>query len=599
MRVLLGILLSLLFSLGYAEEALQPLPPDQAFTFTTHLSQNDRLTLQWSIAPGYYLYRDQLKIKLAPASQVKLGEIILPEGTDKNDNIRGSYQIYSGVLKVSVPLASINKGILDLIIGYQGCSAKGFCYSPIDKSLQVDLSNVNAPKDLTKNIVVTSHDHFMSEQDYAQKIFDGQSILMIVLSFLGLGLLLAFTPCVLPMIPILSGIIIGHRKKKLTTMKTFFLSLAYVLGMAITYAIAGIVIALIGGRIQAELQRPWVIILFSGIFVLLALSLFGLYKLQLPARWQQRLTDWSNRQKGGTYIGVFLMGSISSLIVSPCVSPPLVGVLAYIAQTGDVWLGATALLALGIGMGVPLLLIGASAGKLLPKAGPWMETLERLMGVMMLAFAIWLLSRVIPGPVALFLWSILLICFAIFMGVFSQVVNDMQRLRRGLGLVILIYGIILMMGAALGNADPFRPWENWKMVSSTKDTSQLVFVTLKNREQLDQELLLAKQNGKPVMIDFYADWCESCIRMERNVLGRSDIKQVLSRFVLLRADVTANNDFDQALLQRFRVVAPPTFLFFDRNGNEVTKEQIVGEMDAENFLSHLTRTIEKEPERAN
>lgn len=596
MRTLLVILLSLFIPFSYAENSLQPLPPEQAFIFTTHLTKNNQLTLQWNIAPGYYLYRDQLRVKLAPASQVQLGEVNLPEGVQKTDSIRGSYQIYSGTLTLDVPLASIDKGMLDLIIGYQGCSTKGFCYTPINKSLQVDLANLTAPQDLTKDIAIAkpAETHFLSEQEYAKQIFVEGSFIMMILSFLGLGLLLAFTPCVLPMIPILSGIIMGHRKK-LTTLKTFSLSLSYVLGMAVTYAIAGVIVALIGSHIQTSLQQPWVIGIFSSIFVLLALSLFGVFQIQLPAKLQKSLIHLSNAQKGGTYIGVFLMGSISSLIISPCVSPPLVGVLAYIGQTGDVWLGASALLALGIGMGIPLLVIGASAGKLLPKAGPWMQTVEKLMGIMMLAFAIWIVSRIIPGPVTLFLWSIFLIGISVFMGVFSKA---KQRLRRRFALIIFIYGIILMIGAALGNSDPLHPWENWKF-NSTTEQSESQFKTLKNMQQLDQAFALAKQQSKPVLIDFYADWCESCVRMERYVLNRSDVQKALVDFILLRADVTENNSFDHALLARFHVIAPPMFLFFDQQGDELAHENIVGEVDATTFLSHVNRIMNKEPRSAN
>lgn len=571
---------------------MQPLPVEQAFKFSAHLDQDKQLSLIWHIAPDYYLYRDQIKVNPGLANQVKFDTIMMPTGIEKQDNIRGEYQIYRGTLKIHIPLVD-NKHILDLNIRYQGCSEKGFCYSPINQTLTLNLSQIHSSEEITQYLVTQAPPRYISEQESVQNIFNGKSFTIIVLSFLSLGLLLAFTPCVLPMIPILSGIIMGHRKKQLTTFKTFCLSLAYVLGMAVTYAAAGVLIALIGSRIQTELQRPWVIVLFSGIFILMALSLFGLYKVQLPVRWQQRLTLLSNKQKGGTYFGVFLMGSISSLIATPCISPPLVGVLAYIAQTGDMWLGAIALLALGIGMGIPLLLLGVSAGKLLPKAGPWMEAVERMMGVMMLAFAIWILSRIIPGPVTLFLWSILLICIAYFMGIFTQATGNKHFLLRGLGSVIFVYGIILIIGAVLGNSDPLQPWGNWAI--NSKSYVKPSYVTLKDMQQLDQELLLAKQQEKPVLIDFYADWCESCVRMERYVFTNPEILQALSGFILLRADVTDNNDFDQALLKRFNVIAPPTFLFFDQKGKELPSEQIIGEVSASKFLAHLIRVMDKEP----
>ena len=592
MRILLVVLFSLFISIGFAEEGVQPLPVEQAFQFSAHLNQDKQLSLIWHIAPGYYLYRDQIMINPGSGNKVAFPAVVMPEGKGKQDTIRGTYQVYEGTLKIPISLAN-DKNTLILNVRYQGCAEKGFCYSPINEIIKVNLSKLHPPVDLTQyGSQAKAQPQFISEQETVKNIFNGKSFTLIVFSFLGLGLLLAFTPCVLPMIPILSGIIMGHRKKQLTLFKTFCLSLAYVLGMAVTYAVAGVLIALIGNRIQTELQRPWVIVIFSGIFLLMALSLFGLFRVQVPVRWQQRLTLLSNKQKGGTYIGVFLMGSISSLIATPCISPPLVGVLAYIAQSGDMLLGAMALLALGIGMGIPLLLIGASAGKLLPKAGPWMETIERLMGVMMLAFSIWILSRVLPGPVTLFLWSVLLICIAFFMGVFSQAMGNKQFLRRGFGAVIFVYGIILIIGAALGNSDPLHPWDNWAI--SAKPNVKSATIHLKDSEQLDKALLLATQQEKPVLIDFYADWCESCVRMERYVFTNPDIQQALSGFILLRADVTNNNDFDQVLLKRFNVIAPPTFIFFDQNGKEIPSERIIGEVSASKFLAHLIRVMDKE-----
>lgn len=590
MRIVLGILLSLFISIGFAEETSEPLLPDNAFAFSIYLTQKDQIMLKWVIAKDYYIYRDQVIIAKGPKNNVKLGDFSLPEGRPKQDSIRGQFQAYFGTLVIPI---SVSSGILDLTVRYQGCSAKGFCYVPIKKHLTVNTANIREfPTDLTPQLngVVATTDAKVSDEQYAEKIFDGHNIFIIILSFLGLGLLLSFTPCVLPMIPILSGIIMGHRRK-LNTLKTFFLSLSYVLGMAITYMIAGIVVASLGSRVQTFLQTPLVIFLFSGIFVLLALSLFGVYELQLPASWQQRLTTLSHRQKGGTYIGVFFMGSISSLIVSPCVSAPLVGVLAYIAQTGNMVLGGTALLALGFGMGIPLLLLGASAGRLLPKAGHWMVTIERLMGIAMLAFAIWIISRIMPGHLVLFLWAIFFIGLAVFMGLFSRALSDKDRLRRGFGIVLFIYGIILMIGAFLGNSDLIHPWENW-LKTTEQNHQSLVYINIKEMSQLETALHLAKEEHKPVMLDFYADWCQSCVNMERHLFKEQKIQAALSDFVLLRADVTENNRFDRLLLKRFKVIAPPTFVFFNTAGIELTSKQIVGEKNAEEFLSHLTQIRE-------
>lgn len=567
LRAILITLFAGLISSVYAENAFSPLPADQAFMLSSHLDQDNKLIIEWKMAPGYYLYRNQVKIKTVSDSQVQIGNVELPAGTIRQDAVHGVYRVYFNSLKVSVPFINATKGKLDINLHYQGCSSRGFCYAPMQKNIVIDLPT-----------------HFVSiaesKQDAVTKLFAQHNLFLLVLSFLGLGLLLAFTPCVLPMVPILSGIIVGHGKKR-DKKKSFLLSLAYVVGMAATYAVVGIVVALIGSGIQADLQRPWVIILVSGIFVLLSLSLFGFYELRLPGQWQQRVTAWSNRQKGGTYLGVFLMGSLSTLIVSPCVSAPLVGVLAYIGQTGDVVLGAVSLLALGVGMGVPLLLLGLSADKLLPKAGAWMVTIERLFGVFMLAIAIWMLSRMIPGPVTLFLWSVLFICAAMFLDIFSAVPARFKWLSRGFSVLVITYGIILMVGAVMGNSDLLHPWE--KMNGVYKDAS----MTVKNMDQLNKQLVAAKKQQRPVMLDFYADWCGACVIMDREVFSREDVQAALASYVVLRADVTANNAFDQALLKRFHVVGPPTILFFDRTGVELISRRIVGEVNAKEFLTKI------------
>lgn len=566
-------------------ETLSPLPADKAFAFSAYLDQNNQLILQWDIAPGYYLYRNQLKFTPTPLNYVHIGNIKLPEGRLKRDMLHGNYQAYMGSLKIPVAVIKARKGVLNLTIDYQGCSSAGFCYTPIKKSLKVDLARITVPQSLNQ-YVQNDGDTMKPSGDYISTLFDGHPLPIIILSFLGLGLLLAFTPCVLPMVPILSGIIIGQGKKNKS--KSFFLSLAYVSGMAITYAIAGIVIALIGSSIQAELQKPWIIVLFSGLFVLLALSLFGFYELQLPARFQRRVTELSNKQSGGTYLGVFLMGCLSTLIVSPCVSAPLVGVLAYIGQTGDVVLGALALLALGIGMGIPLLLIGISADRILPKAGYWMTMVERIFGFVMLGLAIWMLSRMIPGPVTLFLWAILFIVAAIFFGIFSAVPKRLQWLAKGLAVAMLTYGIILMIGAAKGNGDLLHPWEQFDR-AETQANAKSVFKIIQSMDELKNQLALARKNQQIALLDFYADWCNSCVIMDHTIFSRADVNKALNKVMLLRADLTKNNAFDQALLKKYKIVGPPTIIFFNREGQELTSARIVGEVNAEEFLSKLMK----------
>ncbi len=577
-RAIFVLFLSLIVSIVWAEEINpQPLPAEQAFEFSTHVDQKNQLILEWHIAKDYYLYRDKLRVVLNPASEIQIEQIKLPAGKTKKDEFNASYQVYSGDLIIPVkPIKPIN-GILKLDVNYQGCSAKGFCYPPVKKDIRCDLM---ATKN-TKNVVITSEIPKKNEKGYVESIFDESSDIAIIITFLGIGLLLSFTPCVLPMIPILSGIIVGH--KHLTTWKAFLLSLVYVLGMALTYAAAGIIVALIGSRIQTFFQTPWVIVIGSGLFIFLALSLFGYYELELPRWWQKEMTAISNRQKGGTYVGSFLMGALSSLMVSPCVTAPLVGVLAYIADTGDTLLGGFALLALGMGMGMPLLLLGASAGKWLPKAGPWMESIKKFFGILLLGVAIVLLSRILPGPVILFFWAVLLICSAMFLGVFNPAKKNWNKVLRGLGLVFLIYGIILIIGSVTGNSDPLRPWVGAKMIASERPS----FVIVKNMTQLNDELAAAKREHKPVVLDFYADWCTACISMDRYVFSKPAIQALLMGYVVLRADVTSNNEFDRDLLKRFNVIAPPTILFFDSKGRELLDKRIVGEVDAKEFIKHI------------
>lgn len=454
----------------------------------------------------------------------------------------------------------------------QGCSTQTLCYNQTKQTpVTAQFITKNASSSGQAEMLLTQHNPFI-----------------VILSFLGLGLLLAFTPCILPMVPILYGIIVGHHKKNLSLIRAFSLSLAYVLGMAIAYAIAGIIAALIGNHIQTELQKPWVIVLFSGIFVLMALSLFGLYEFQLPARWQKKIVQTSNKQKNGTYLGVFLMGGISSLIVSPCISPALVGVLAYVAHTGDIWLGAVALLSLGIGMGLPLLLAGTSLAKLLPKTGAWMKTIEHLVGILMLGVAIWLLARIISGPPILFLWSALFIISAIIMGDFAKALTNWQHVRHGLATLALTYGIILLIGAFLGNSNPLYPWENWHGTpQEALKTNQPLFTTISNMAQFNKILDEAKQEKKWVLLDFYADWCEICVRMDRTLFKKQKVKEALSDFILLRANITDDNAFDETLMDRFKVTAPPTLLFFTPDGQELTDERFIGETTGDELITQI------------
>ncbi len=587
-NIFIAIWLSLFVSFGYAAE-VKPLPPEQAFVFNIYVDEHDNITFQWNIAPGYYLYQDKFNFTLAPTSQVKIGKIAWPKSINHNHHDISS-SIYSGLLKLTLPLVGAFRGPMTLTITYQGCSLGGFCYAPVQKYLKVDLMSIKPMESLLGHVsMVADGDTFISDQDAAQQLFVGHSMVATLFGFLLLGLLLAFTPCVLPMVPILSGIIVGH-KQKVSTRRAFGLSLAYVLGMAVTYAIAGIVVASLGHGVQAALQNPWVISLFSLLFVLLALSLFGVYELQLPASWQQHTTRWNQYFSGGAFFSVFCMGCLSTLIVSPCVSAPLVGVLAYIAQTGDKVLGGLALLMLGLGMGMPLLLIGTSAGKWLPKAGPWMDFIKKLFAILMLGVAVWMLSRILHGSIILILWGMLAIFSGMYLSFFYKIEIYGRNLQRIIGALLLFYGVILMTGAGLGNDDPLHPWNDWG-IAVTKTSEKTVFTTVKNKQDLLRELKLAKKQHLPVILDFYADWCTSCVYMDRNVLNQNDVHDALNRFMRLRLDVTTSTDSNSAVMAMYNVVAPPTMILFDAQGKELSSQRIVGEVNAKELLNRLSRVV--------
>jgi thiol:disulfide interchange protein DsbD len=588
LRVLLISILSCFLTVAHADSGVKPLSAAKAFDLSGHVTEAHDLVLTWKIAPGYYLYRDKVSVVPLADNQANLGAFTLPAGLPRNDVLHGDFQAYENNVEVKIPLAS-TQGRLAVKINYQGCSSAGFCYTPIKKTLMVDLATVKPSQELIVNALPSAVNKLsLSDQGYASQLFNGRHYVVIIFSFLLLGVLLAFTPCVLPMVPILSSIIVGSGRH-MDSKKGFFLSLSYVLGMAIAYATAGVIVALVGSNIQFYFEKPLVIALFASLFLVLSLSLFGLYEIRLPNALQQRLASRSQKQQGGNYLSVFFMGAFSTLIVSPCVSAPLVGVLAYIGKSGDVVLGAVALLAMGLGMGLPLLLLGASAGKLLPRAGAWMDTIKHFFGLMLLAVAIWMLGRILPGPAELFLWALLVIVTAVFIRQLKRSKRIWHHMHQGLGLILLSYGFILMAGALVGKTDPLYILAKPTAIAESKPA----FAVIKDMAQLEQELQLAKSDNKPVLLDFYADWCVSCVIMDRSVFTKPEIKKALENFVLLRADVTQDNAFDQALLQRYQIVAPPTIVFFTGQGAVLPNHSIVGEVDTNQFLADLNQLDKK------
>ncbi len=578
------------FGLGGQKEDF--LEPDQAFQLLTEVRDANTLQASWQIADHYYLYRDKIAFTIKDADGVHLAAYTSPPGEMKTDESFGLSEVYYRQVSIALPLLRDNNAAqaLTLEARYQGCADAGLCYAPITKAVALTLP----PRSEDAAAVVTSSDPFISEQDrYAQSLLSG-NLALTLLGFFGVGLLLAFTPCVFPMVPILSSLIIGQGAA-MTTGKAFRLSLAYVLAMALTYTVAGVLAGLFGANLQAAFQNPWIIGAFSAVFVALALSMFGFYELQLPASWQTKLSELSNRQQGGTWMGAAVMGLLSALIVGPCVAAPLAGALIYISQTGDGALGGLALFALSMGMGAPLLAVGTSAGKWLPHASGWMNTIKAVFGVMMLALAIWMLDRVVPAAVSMALLGILLVVSAVYMGATDRLMPDAtgwRKLWKGTGLVAMVYGGTLIIGATAGGGDILQPLRNVSFFGADADPErqELKFTSVKGLDGFQQALNQASVAGQPVMLDFYADWCVSCKEMEHYTFSDTTVQATLAGVTLLQADVTANDEQDQALLKHFGLFGPPSILFFDNDGAERRQYRLVGFMDATDFASHVQRT---------
>jgi thiol:disulfide interchange protein DsbD len=552
------------------------------------------VTLRWDIADGYYLYRDKVKVTLAEGPAT-IGTPRMPEGKLHSDEYFGEQVVYYGELVANVPVAA-TPGTAELAfdVAYMGCADAGLCYPPTVRRVTVALGA--DPAAAAGTAPASAAGPVVSEQDaLARKIRSG-NLLAVLATFFGAGLLLAFTPCVLPMVPILSGIIVGAgRDRPVSRGRAFSLSLAYVLGMALTYTVAGAVFAAAGQQAQAFFQKPWIIVLFAGLFVLLALAMFGAFTLQVPAALQARLAEASNKQKQGTLLGTAVMGALSSLIVTACVAPPLVAALAVIGQSGDVLRGAAALFALSLGMGVPLLLVGASAGQLLPKAGAWMDAIKAVFGVMLLAVAIWMLDRILPGPVTLALWAAL--AFVSGYGLMTMRPDAPRTgatvVRRGFGALAMVYGVLLLIGALAGRSDPLQPLAGLGPgAAAPAADAHVEFIRVKTIADLEREVAVASAAGQPAMLDFYADWCVSCKEMERFTFTDAGVQAEFARARLLQADVTANDAEDQALLQHFGILGPPTIVFFDPAGAERPEYRVVGFKKADEFRRHIAAAFD-------
>lgn len=568
------------------------LDPDDAFQLTHVVDPDGTVRLTWEIADGYYLYRDKFGAK-ASALGVVIGELDRPPGIMKDDPDFGEVAIYKHNATVRVPITTRATAppTAPLEVTYQGCAEDGICYPPIKKSIDVVLSALVPSAVAAVPAIPKSSSTIMSADAIAAQLA-ARSLLAIAGTFFVFGLLLAFTPCVFPMVPILSGIIVGQAQP-VSVKRGLALSAIYVLAVAVTYAFVGLLAGLFGHNLQATFQQPVVLIGFSLVFVALALSMFGFYELQLPTAVQNRLDRYSRSREGGNLLSVAVMGVLSAIIVGPCVAPPLAGALIYLGHQGSALVGGAALFAMGLGMGTPLLLVGASAGQLLPRSGPWMDVVKRVFGVMLLGVAIWFMERILPGPLVLLLWALLIIVAAVFIGAFDQIGvanSGWRRLFKGVGLAMLCYGAILIIGAGMGAQDPFRPLK--PLAQGGVRTHDLEFAPIKGLAGLTAGLDRARALGQPVMLDFYADWCVECKYLERDTFAHAEVRSALSDVLLLRADVTVNDAADQALLKRFELFGPPAVLFFDPTGTEYRTMRVLGFVGPADFSAHLARLSE-------
>jgi len=560
------------------------LPPEEAFAFSARVIDAGAIEVRFMIAEGYYLYRERLTFAAEGNPAVHLGAAELPPGAKHRDEFFGDVQTYRKEVRVRVPVQGT--GAFDLKVVSQGCADAGVCYVPMESKARLVLAA--AGPGFSEGAGAAQGEPrlsiFASDVEIA-RLFEG-NLGLVLASFLGFGLLLAFTPCMLPMIPILSGIIAGEGRD-VNKMRALALSVAYVLGMAIAYAAAGVAAGYSGTLLAAALQNAWVLGAFALVFVALAFSMFGFYDLALPHFLHHRLHAAHQRLRGGRILSVAAMGILSAIIVSPCVAAPLAGALLYISQTRDITLGGSALFAMALGMGLPLIAVGVSEGALLPKSGPWMDGVRKFFGVLLLAVALWTVSPVVPAALAMFAWAALAIGSAVFLRVFDSLpaaASGWWRLWKACGVLLLLVGGALLIGALSGSRDPLRPLAG--LIGSRAAVPPTAFIRVSSATELEQRLHAA---GRPAMLDFYADWCVSCKEMEAFTFSDPRVRAKLAEMELLQSDVTANRPEHQELLKRFSLFGPPGIIFFDGQGRELKGLRVVGYQNADRFLKTLER----------
>ena len=560
------------------------LEPEEAFK-TTFTKNEDNLNIKLELGKDIYLYDEKIKIIVSKPQKIDITEELnVPEPVTYDEFI-----VHFNNLDLTIPFSLLKSKIdsneYEIEFHFQGCSKLGLCYAPINEKYLLTLADV-APKVETKKDIeqkIETNEN-LSETDSIANSLKEKNLLLVLVTFFGFGLLLSLTPCVFPMIPILSSIIVGASKNEtMTASRGFFLSLVYVLSMSVAYTIAGVIAGIFGANLQVALQNPYVLVVFALVFVALAFSMFGYFEIKLPQSIQTKLNKTTDGKEKQGIAGIAIMGFLSALIVGPCVAPPLAGALVYIGQTGDALLGGLALFVMSLGMGVPLLLIGLGAGKFMPNPGGWMESITRIFGIVMLGVAIWLLDRVLDATIIIYLWALLLLGSAIYLKIYQHILTQL------ITVVLFILGVVLFVGAISGATNPLNPLEKFTSSKAVQSLDEkLVFTKIKNIQELE---LAIKNSDKPVMLDFWASWCVACKEFEEITFKDEEVIKKLQGFTLLKADVTANNDDDKALQKMFGIVGPPGIIFWDKDKKEITSSKIVGYKNPKEFLEILNKNF--------
>ncbi len=578
------LFLLLIFVYSFSLELDSPiLEPQEAFK-TTFIKNQDSINLKLELGKSIYLYDNKLKISITKPLNIDITKDVNIPNPESYDEFIVHFKNLDLTIPFDLLKSKISSNEYEVEIKFQGCSKAGLCYAPMSERFSFTLENTSKEdiKEVIKEQKIQTTTNLNETDTIASSLKDGNTLLVLA-TFFGFGLLLSLTPCVFPMIPILSSIIVGASKNEdMTAKKGFFLSLVYVLSMSVAYTIAGIIAGVFGANLQAILQNPYVLVIFALIFVALAFSMFGYFEIKLPQSIQTKLNKTTEGKEKQGIAGIAIMGFLSALIVGPCVAPPLAGALVYIGQTGDALLGGMALFVMSLGMGVPLLLIGLGAGKFMPKPGGWMEGITRIFGIVMLGVAIWLLDRVLDASVIMVLWALLLLGSAIYLKIYSNIIT------RLISMVLLILGAILLVGVISGATNPLKPLEKFTSSKNLVNTNELAFQKVKNIAELE---LAIKNSSKPVMLDFWASWCVACKELEEITFKDEEVIKRLQGFTLLKADVTLNSDDDKALQKMFGVVGPPALIFWNKDKNEVKSSRIVGYKNPKRFLEIINRNF--------